>query len=91
MPELPHNLYLQQWVNNGLLGLVGYLAFLGISAASFLRRRFFPGLMLMLVAAVGSFFSHNVLDQRPFLILYGLLLGLSSGPGCQPRQSKVGS
>lgn len=91
MPELPHNLYLQQWVNNGLLGLVGYLAFLGISAASFLRRRFFPGLMLMLVAAVGSFFSHNVLDQRPFLILYGLLLGLSSAPRCQPRQSKVGS
>lgn len=89
MPELPHNLYLQQWVNNGILGLIGYLSFLGISAVCFLRRRFMPGATLILVAALGSFFSHNVLDQRPFLILYGLLLGLSSLSGGHTRQRQV--
>ena len=89
MPELPHNLYLQQWVNNGILGLIGYLSFLGISAVCFLRRRFMPGATLTLVAALGSFFSHNVLDQRPFLILYGLLLGLSSLSGGHTRQRQV--
>lgn len=78
MPELPHNLYLQQWVNNGIFGLLSYLAFLGISLWHFAVRRFFPGIMLMIAAVVGSFFSHNILDQRPFLMLYGMLLGVSA-------------
>ncbi len=89
MPELPHNLYLQQWVNNGMPGLVSYLAFLVISLWQFASRRFFPGVMLMLVAIVGSFFSHNILDQRPFLILYGMLLGVST-VRC-PQDRAVGS
>jgi O-antigen ligase len=80
MPELPHNIYLQQWVNNGLPGLISYLAFLGVRVWTFLSRRYFPGVMLIVVAIVGGFFSHNILDQRPFLILYGLLLG-GSGRG----------
>ena len=75
MPELPHNIYLQQWVNNGLPGLMSYLAFLAVSVWTFLSRRFFPGVMLIVVTIVGGCFSHNILDQRPFLILYGLLLG----------------
>ena len=89
MPELPHNLYLQQWVNNGVLGLLGYLAFLGTSAAVFVRRRCFSGSMLIFVAALGSFFSHNVLDQRPFLLLYGLALAQSAGSGADTRKRKV--
>lgn len=78
LPELPHNLYLQQWVNNGLPGLVGYLVFLGASYATFARRRFQPGQGLMVVVATGSFFSHNILDQRTFLVLYGSLLAFSA-------------
>lgn len=78
LPELPHNLYLQQWVNNGLLGFVGYLFFLGASYATFAKRLFRPGQCLMAVVCVGSFFSHNILDQRTFLVLWGALLALSA-------------
>lgn len=89
MPELPHNLYLQQWVNNGVLGLLGYVVFLGTSAAVFVRRRCLSGAMLIFVTALGSFFSHNVLDQRPFLFLYGLALAQSVGSCPEPRNRKV--
>lgn len=78
LPELPHNLYLQQWVNNGLLGFLGYLFFIGASYATFARRLFRPGQCLMAVVFVGSFFSHNILDQRTFLVLWGALLTLSA-------------
>lgn len=77
MQELPHNLYLQQWVNNGVFGVVAYLLFLVLSLSTFVERRFPAGQALMLVTITGSLFSHNVLDARPFLILYGVLLGAS--------------
>jgi hypothetical protein len=32
---------------------------------------------LILVAILGGVFSHNILDQRCFLLLFGILLGLS--------------
>lgn len=78
MPELPHNLYLQQWVNNGLPGLLSYLALLGLSYNTFRRRGNRNGVAFILVTTVGSAFSHNVLDQRPFLMLLGILLGSAS-------------
>lgn len=78
MAELPHNLYLQQWVNNGLLGLVTYLLLLGTTWYTFYRRGSRQGQTLIAVAALGSVFSHNVLDQRPFLILLGTMLAMST-------------
>lgn len=75
MPELPHNMYLQQWVNNGIVGFTAYVAFLAASFWTFWSRRNLNGFMLVATAAIGGLFSHNILDQRPFLILYGLLLG----------------
>ena len=77
MLELPHNLYLQQWVNNGIVGFVGYLVFLISSYLVFLQRNCRNGQVLVAIAAVGSLFSHNVLDQRPFLILLGILIAAS--------------
>jgi O-antigen ligase len=77
MSELPHNIYLQQWVNNGLLGILTYAVFLASALLTFLHRGSRNGVALITVAAVGGIFSHNILDQRPFLILLGLLLGLS--------------
>lgn len=78
MAELPHNLYLQQWVNNGILGLLGVVGFFGVSLAIFRKRRYRPGQALILVSILGGVFSHNILDQRCFLLLFGILLGLSS-------------
>lgn len=77
MLELPHNLYLQQWVNNGVVGFVGYIVFLISSYLLFLHRNCRNGQVLVAIAAVGSLFSHNVLDQRPFLILLGILIAAS--------------
>ena len=73
----PHNMYLKQWVDNGLPGLLAYIALLVSSFWLFNRRRFFPGQGFILVAALGGFFSHNVLDLRPFLLLFGTLVGVS--------------
>lgn len=77
MLELPHNLYLQQWVNNGVVGLLNYIALLTTSFLVFLRRGDRNGQVFIAIAAVGSIFSHNVLDQRPFLMLLGILLAAS--------------
>jgi O-antigen ligase len=77
MRELPHNLYLQQWVNNGVAGILGLVAFFGVSLFTFVQRRYRPGQALILVAILGGAFSHNILDQRCFLLLFGILLGLS--------------
>lgn len=78
MHELPHNLYLQQWVNNGVLGILALVIFFGTTLATFIKRRFRPGQAFMMVTILGGVFSHNILDQRCFLLLLGILLSLSS-------------
>ncbi len=78
MSELPHNLYLQQWVNNGLLGILAYVGFLASAFGTFYVRGNRNGQALVLVAAVGSVFSHNVIDLRPLLILLGMFLADSA-------------
>lgn len=77
MNELPHNLYLQQWVNNGIFGVGAYLIFLLVTFLTFVSRRYRNGQALIAATAVGSAFSHNLLDQRPFLLLLGILLSHS--------------
>lgn len=78
MRELPHNIYLQQWVNNGILGVLALVTFFGCTLMTFVKRKYRPGQALMLVAILGGVFSHNILDQRCFLLLVGSLLGMSS-------------
>ena len=89
MKELPHNLYLMQWVNNGVPGLLCYIGLLAGGLYCFRRRRCPAGQGLMIVTIVGSCFSHNVLDQRTFLMLYGFLLG-SSAIGTSAGQTSRG-
>jgi O-antigen ligase len=79
MSELPHNIYLQQWINNGAVGLLTYLGFLLCAVITFQKRGCRNGVALIIVAAVGGIFSHNILDQRPFLLMLGVLLGGSRG------------
>ncbi len=78
MPHLPHNLYLQQWVNNGIPGVVSFLALLLFAYRTFRRRNYRNGQAFVIVTTVGAAFSHNILDQRPFLMLLGILLGTSA-------------
>jgi O-antigen ligase len=78
MSELPHNIYIQQWVNNGLPGVLSYVMFLLSALLTFVRRGSRNGIALIIVATIGGIFSHNLLDQRPFLIMFGILLGYSA-------------
>jgi O-antigen ligase len=76
-PLGPHNIYLQQWVNNGLPGLVAYLMFLGTCAFVFWTRQYSAGLLFVCLVAINGFFSHNILEERAVLALLGVLLTLS--------------
>jgi O-antigen ligase len=71
----PHNIYLLLWVNNGLVGLSLWLCVLAGGWWTFKKNSYPPGVALMLVTFVGGFFSHNILEQHPFLITFGFLLG----------------
>ena len=72
-----HNMYLRQWVDNGMPGLLAYLALLGTATLLLWQRRFPGGLMLMLLATVQGLFSHTLLESRSLLLLYGLALAIS--------------
>jgi O-antigen ligase len=73
----PHNMYLQQWINNGLPGLVAYLLLLGASARTFWKRRYTRGVLFISLVAINGMFSHNILEERAFLGLLGVLLTCS--------------
>ena len=73
----PHNMYLKQWVDNGLPGLLGYVFLLLSGFWLFYKRKFFPGQAFLAVVLLGGLFSHNILDLRAFLILFGTLLSAS--------------
>lgn len=77
MDELPHNIYLNQWVNNGILGLLSYVGLLCTAFYMFSKRRFEKGKSFICCTALGGLFTHNLLDQRPFLLLLGTLVTLS--------------
>ncbi len=91
MPMTPHNLYLQQWVNNGLPGVLSYLLLLVGSFWMFYRRRFPQGMALICCTAVGGFFSHNILEQRSFLILLGAFSTISLFDACGKMNAGITS
>lgn len=73
----PHNIYLQQWINNGLPGLLAYLMLLGTCVLVFWKRQFSRGLVFVGLVAVHGLFNHNILEERAFLALLGVLLTVS--------------
>ncbi len=73
----PHNMYVRQWVDNGVLGMILYLAMLITAIAIFRKRNSPSGVTFILLVAAASIFSHNVLENRSFLILFGLLAAMS--------------
>lgn len=74
----PHNMLLEQWVSNGLPGLLGLCWLVGVGLASAARRRSSTALATMLVIALQCFFSHNLLDERAPLLVIGLVMGASA-------------
>jgi O-antigen ligase len=95
MPQGPHNMYVSRWLDNGLPGAVSYVWLLAAASLLFWRRRYLPGLVFMGVVVLEGFFSHNLLDERAFVLLFGVLLSLSvfkaSEPAMAPQRSRRSS
>jgi O-antigen ligase len=72
--EGPHNMYVQQWLNNGFGGLICYVWLFLAAARLFWRRRHAPGLVFTGLMAVQGLLSHNLLEERAFLLPFGIFL-----------------
>jgi hypothetical protein len=74
LPIGPHNIFLARWLDLGLLGPVTLVWLLGAMAVTFSRRRYQAGLVFTAVVTLQGFFSHNLLEERVFFLLLGVLL-----------------
>lgn len=83
MEATPHNMYLQHWINGGLAGVIAYVWLLATAFRVFWRRRFRRGVLFTALVALNSLFSHNILEERAFLALFGVLLTTSLYEGAQ--------
>ena len=79
LPLGPHNSYLEFWVNNGFAGLMLYLWLLVAMLLLCWARRFWPGFVFVQIAMLAGMFTHDVIQLGVFLILSGLVLGVSWG------------
>ena len=72
-----HNLYLARWVDNGILGVLLYIAFLGsLGHLARVRKDKRLTAIFMFVSLYGLF-SHNLLENRGVFLVVGLIAGLS--------------
>lgn len=71
----PHNMYLARAIDNGILGAILYVLLLVIFVRVSKRSRNVQGLVLALLLIGMGFFTHNLLDFKPALLLFGLALG----------------
>jgi len=78
LPQGPHNIYLSRWLDNGLAGVVSYVWLIAAAGLTFWRRRYTSGLVFITAVAIEGFFSHNLLEERVFLLVLGVLLTLSA-------------
>jgi len=85
----PHNLFLEQWVSNGLPGLLGLCWLLGVGLLAAIRRRSAVATATMLVIALQCLFSHNLLDERAPLLILGLVMGVSAQPAGRAREAAI--
>ncbi|MDO6462227.1 O-antigen ligase family protein [Granulosicoccaceae sp. 1_MG-2023] len=65
----PHNVYLQIWCNQGLLGVLMVIGLLFAMVRHFWRYRDVKGLVFVCLLIVEGFLNHNIYDQRPVILL----------------------
>ena len=69
----PHNMYVAQWVENGILGLLAYLWLLAAVFVVNKRVNNFCGIAFIALVFVYGFLTHILLSERPFLLLMAIL------------------
>ncbi|WP_158289273.1 O-antigen ligase family protein [Paenibacillus flagellatus] len=67
-PAGPHNIYLQQWVDYGVIGVAVYTLGLLRMFRFFMQRQDYRGMTFLLITAIEGFFNDDMLLFRPFLI-----------------------
>lgn len=70
----PHNSYLSRWIDNGIFGALAYIVFLASLLRVSIRNRNWESTILSLLTILFGLFSHNVLEDRAFLLLTALSL-----------------
>ena len=73
----PHNIYIARWLDNGLIGVVCFVWLLAAMGVTFWKRRYTTGLVFTGVVVVEGFFSHNLMEERAFIVVLGMFLTLS--------------
>jgi O-antigen ligase len=73
--EGSHNIYLARWVENGVAGLAMYLVLLASLLAMGARRQSPECQVLAAYLFVLGFFTHNLLEDRSLLLVWGVTLG----------------
>lgn len=68
----PHNMYLKKWVENGLLGLLLYLAMIGFAIRHFMLLRDIRGMIFVGAFIYAGFFDQNVLQNSTLIVLLGI-------------------
>jgi len=72
-----HNIYLLEWIDNGLLGIAVYIWLMIACLRMFIRRHFPQGVLFMIIIIIFGFFSHNMLEYRMFTLSLGVLSTIS--------------
>ena len=74
----PHNQYLRVWMDHGLWGLTAYVGLLLSALALFVARRSWSGSTLVAITLANGVFSHNITEDKTFLLLLGAALAASA-------------
>jgi len=82
----PHNILLNQWVENGILGLGAILFFFFFLFLHFRRTTETRGKVFTAILFTQGLLSHNLLENKPVMIMTGLLLGLALQQNRQPKR-----
>ncbi|MBP2639385.1 MAG: hypothetical protein H6Q66_336 [Firmicutes bacterium] len=69
----PHNIYIAMWVENGIVGLLSYIWLLVALLVVNKRMNNYCGVAMIILIMAYGFLTHNLLDERPFLLLTSIL------------------
>jgi len=81
-----HNIYLAKWVENGIVALTCLLLALVATYRLGARNHDSQAKVIALFLFVQGFFSHNMLDDKAVLLMWGLLCGRAALKGRLRRQ-----
>lgn len=79
-------MYLRVWMDHGVWGLATYLGLLVSSLLLFAAHRHWPGVTLLGLVILNGVFSHDIIDDKTFLILLGAALAACSLEAPHRRQ-----